>query len=787
MARISSYITVLFVVSVLAGLSCSYDREIVIVENGVPRMGLVLPENPTSDERLAEEELRAFVQRMSGGVLESVGPGSEGPKFFLGRADAFDAAEFPDQIRDAASDLEPEAYLRVAVGSDLYLLGGSGRGALWAVYGLLHEFGCRWYMPAPDGEVVPRRATLAISGKPIIENPDFPFRQVWYTWGRAEVTGPEFHTWKRRNRLAHPQVMHGHNLKPSLPESASFERRPELYALVSGERADTQVCTTNPEVVRLITETVNGYFDRYPDALCYSLCPDDNDDFCECDNCTALDTGAFDIDRQKPVVSDRYVTFMNQVAEGIQERHPGKMVSMYAYINHSTPPENVEVSPHVVIFFTGSVYCGGHGIGDTLCESRMKMRADLEAWCEACPNVYIYEYDPVPGSLELPWPLFGARTREMPVYRELGIQGLSMESHCSWATLSPNHWVTAQCLWSADRTKEELLRDFCAGFFEAMATKEDAELAEVSDSMFDYYTVLEGALAQHEPKLEWGQRDIPFIYTAKRTAACRAALDKALAAAKRCSHPEAPVIRRRLDMIDIGFRYLESYLEFRRLDRDGGTLDALQASFEQCTNLVDQMIATRPDWIERESVLPDLTKMLSPLIDERFSSEFGLVTDWLAIGPFDSPAGTGHDHAYPPEREIDLDATYEGAKGKVAWKKISAGEGHGYMNLLHHFEPVDWVTVYAMGYLHAERDMDVQIRVGSNDTLKMWLGGELVWTYDDERGAVVDDDVVPVQVKAGKTPVLLKVSQTGNDWGFYFRITDMEGNPASGVTMELRP
>ena len=52
----------------------------------------------------------------------------------------------------------------------------------------------------------------------------------------------------------------------------------------------------------------------------------------------------------------------NQVAERLQERHPGKMVSMYAYINHSTPPVQTPVSPYVVIFFTTSVYCGGHGI-----------------------------------------------------------------------------------------------------------------------------------------------------------------------------------------------------------------------------------------------------------------------------------------------------------------------------------------------------------------------------------------------------------------------------------------
>ena len=787
LVRIPSYKTLVLLISISAALGCKYDREFVIVEGGAAQVGLALPESAEADEKLAAEELCAFVKRMSGAELEIVSPGGEGNTIYLGRAGAFADGVLPAQVCEAAAKLEPEAYLRVAAEGDFYLIGGSAKGALWAVYGVLHELGCRWYMPGPIGEVVPNRGRLSLNGKPSAEKPDFPYRQIWYSWGRPEVTGPRFQLWKQRNRLANPHVMHGHNLTHSMPESASFERRPELYSLIKGKREKSQICTTNPEAVRLITQTVNEYFDKHPDTLCYSLCPDDNDDFCECETCTALDTGAFDVDRQRPVVSDRYVTFLNQVAEGIQERHPGKMVSMYAYVNHSTPPEYTKVSPHVVIFFTSSMYCGGHGIGDAVCASRMKMRADLKAWCDACPNVYIYEYDPIPYNMELPWPLFGARAREMPVYREFGIQGLTLESHCSWATLSPNHWVSARCLWDADIAADELLRDFCDGFFGAMAVEEDDDLACAAQSMYNYFSVLEGALASYKPRIEWGHRDIPLIFTDECAAACRASLNDAMEAARRCSHPEAPAVRVRLNMIDLGFQYLEAYLEFSRIDREGGTMKEIKGAYDHCQALVDELIEAHPDFIEPESVLPDLKEMLSPLVDERYSAEFGLVTKWNAIGPFPNPEGQGHERAYEPEKEIDLKASYEGAAGKVSWKQISTGEGRGYVNLLHHFQPADWVTVYALGYLHADRDMDVQLRAGSNDQLKLWLDGKLLWNYGQDRTATVDEDIIPVHLKAGSTPVLLKISQTGNNWGFYFRVTDTEGNVAKRVTVELEP
>lgn len=771
--------TLLLSVCIVSG----FAEKVVLVQRGVPQFGLAIAGNPAPAELTAVDELTHFVERMSGAVLPRVTPETDGPKIYLGCADAFPQLKRLAGLLRRAQELEPEAYLTEAVEGDLYLLGGSPQGVLWAVYGLLHEFGCRWYMPGPIGEVVPTRKTLLLDGSRRVEAPDFQFRQIWYTWGGPKDGGPRFQEWKRRNRLAHPYVQHGHNLKPSLPSSASFEERPELYSLVDGKRRPQQVCTSNPEVVELIAQTVNAFFDKYPEALCYSLCPDDNDDFCECETCEALDTGGFDVDRQKPVVTDRYVTFLNQVAEGIQERHPGKMVSMYAYINHSTPPVRTPVSPYVVIFFTTSVYCGGHGIGDAHCASRMRMKADLAEWARVCPNVYIYEYDPVPGNVELPWPLYGARTREMPVYRAMGIQGISMESHCSWATLSPNHWVSARGLWDADLSVETLLQDYCRGFFGLPG--DDGR--HVVEAMSTFYRTLEQALARHKPKIEWGHRDIPDIYTSRTIGTCRTALNKALEKAANSSHPNAVAVLERLRMVDVGFRFLERYLDGVGSDRKGGDFQTIQAAYDDCKKLIDEMVATNTDFIEVESSRPGLKEALGEIVNTSYGKESGLISTWNAIGPFDNAEFKGHATAYPPERTIDLGATYDGVNGPVGWNTISAGEGRGFVNLLHHFTPTDWVTIYALTYLHTERAMDAELRVGSNDSVKVWLDGKSVWDFGGERGAVFDDDVIPVRLEPGWTPVLLKVSQSGNKWGFFFRVTDREGHPVPSVTSALKP
>src|SRR3954471_17836307 len=45
---------------------------------------------------------------------------------------------------------------------------------------------------------------------------------------------------------------------------------------------------------------------------------------------------------------------------------------------------------------------------------------------------------------------------------------------------------------------------------------------------------------------------------------------------------------------------------------------------------------------------------------------------WYYAGPFDNTEKAGFDFAYPPEKKVDMKATYEGKNGaKVAWKEFT--------------------------------------------------------------------------------------------------------------------
>ena len=168
---------------------------------------------------------------------------------------------------------------------------------------------------------------------------------------------------------------------------------------------------------------------------------------------------------------------------------------------------------------------------------------------------------------------------------------------------------------------------------------------------------------------------------------------------------------------------------------------------------------------------------------------FDFARDFSVIGPFSNERWQGHNRVYPPEEPIDLGATCQGMAGPVTWQKTTVPEGQGYLDFVEIMKPKDWTVAYALVYVHSPRRQRAQIRTGSNDAIKLWFNGRLMYQHQSPGGrwAVVDDDIVPVTLPAGESVILAKVAQTTGRWGLYLRLTDEAGRPLENVTMTPRP
>ena len=540
----------------LLGLFAAPLGGLELVREGRPGGGLALGAGVTGPAQAAVADLQRALRLMSGAELPAAAP----PVLLVGRPQ-----DFPQLALDRPLAAN-EVCLKVSGGA-LYLLGRGEQEISDAVYSLLACLGCRWYLPGEIGEVIPRLPTVEVGSLDLRETPAFAMRSPWYAWGvdgrhTSVEGGKRWADWCRRNRCGGEVVRHGHNLLTPIPPARYFSTHPEYYALVDGERKPTQPCTSNPDLVPIFVDTISRFLDENPGSSSYSLCPEDNDQFCECPRCRALDSPRHDPGfGNKVVMTDRLVKFFNQVAAGVRQRHPEAIVTFYGYLNHTLPPTTVKLGPGVAVVLTAQQFCSIHGMSDA-CRSRRHMKDILEGYGRQTPYLYIYEYDPAPGSAGLPYPLYFAHARDLRTYRELGVRGFSLESHKAWASTFPNHYFWTLGMWNPDFAEREVLSRLCRDLYGPAAAP-----------MERYYLGLAEAFASARVHPNWGLRYYAQVWSRPQVAA----LGAALAEAQRLAGEADSRVRERVLYARLEYRLLVSYLDFERFSREGNATRALQA------------------------------------------------------------------------------------------------------------------------------------------------------------------------------------------------------------------
>jgi hypothetical protein len=163
-------------------------------------------------------------------------------------------------------------------------------------------------------------------------------------------------------------------------------------------------------------------------------------------------------------------------------------------------------------------------------------------------------------------------------------------------------------------------------------------------------------------------------------------------------------------------------------------------------------------------------------------THLGLVTDWKLIGPFANPDDKGIDIVYPPEKGIDLMASYDGLKDKVKWKNFISPQEMGMIDLDANVLKTNDAVGYAFTEFTSDRDQDVDIRIACYTPFKLWLNGAMTLARSDAyTGSALDHYQVRAHLKKGVNTMLMKVSrvvappQVPNLWRFQLRVCDADG------------
>lgn len=176
-------------------------------------------------------------------------------------------------------------------------------------------------------------------------------------------------------------------------------------------------------------------------------------------------------------------------------------------------------------------------------------------------------------------------------------------------------------------------------------------------------------------------------------------------------------------------------------------------------------------------------------------SEGGFLREWLICGVFPSPSRDGDEH---PRQGYDIDylkdSGGEAAARPIAGQEVNRSDGTktAWIKYVSDQDIVDFinafrgqqdtnVVAYACNTISLAEAGKGIIALGSDDSVKVWLNGQLVHSHAIGRAVQKDEDIIPVTFKKGDNSLLIKVENGSGGWGFVIRIL----NEAQALAMEL--
>jgi hypothetical protein len=153
------------------------------------------------------------------------------------------------------------------------------------------------------------------------------------------------------------------------------------------------------------------------------------------------------------------------------------------------------------------------------------------------------------------------------------------------------------------------------------------------------------------------------------------------------------------------------------------------------------------------------------------------ITEWEVSGPYakeDAGPSDLFDVVFAPEK---------GQGEQAQWRIMPAGTDGAKPWLLELDKALggsDCVG-YLRSHIWSAQEQTARLLVGSNDGIKVWLNGKVVHSNNVIRTISRDEDVVEVTLKAGWSPLMMKITQNGGQWSACARLQSPDGGGLPGL------
>jgi Domain of unknown function (DUF4838)/Glycosyl hydrolase family 20, domain 2 len=424
--------------------------EIVLVKDGKSVRPILLPMHATTIEKNAATELQHWIEQIT-----------------TARPEITTANRGPSVRLQTDASLGEEGYRIAMEGDDLVLTGGTGRGAINAVYALLEEdLGCRFY--TTDSIKLPKGTTLTV--RPVARSftPKLRLRDPFYQVAFDSA-------WSLRNRTNAPLArvseefggridydgLFVHTHAKLLPPDKYFAGHPDYFALnSSGNRYTAQLCPTHPEVAKIVTQAVLDTLKKNPRTEIVSVSKNDSagDQICYCDRCRKIrgEEGS-EIGCQ--------LVLVNAVAEAVEKEYPHVVIDTLAYLDTVQPPKHMRPRANVVIRLCND-RVGAMTHPFTPAE-KCEIAQTIAGWSKIHKRIYIWDYNANFAHYLAPMPNVDVMADNIRFWVKNHAEGVMLEG----GNMGPadgdemKSWVTSKLLWDPSRDEKALVQDFIWGHY----------------------------------------------------------------------------------------------------------------------------------------------------------------------------------------------------------------------------------------------------------------------------------------------------------------------------------
>ncbi|MFO0880598.1 MAG: DUF4838 domain-containing protein [Gemmataceae bacterium] len=428
-----------------------------------------------------------------------------------------------------------QGFRLVASPRGVALVGESDLGTSYAIYTLLDQLGCRWYIPGPKGEVLPEGKTVSVTEQDVSTGPYTDYRGMWYV----------DHDFGRRNRMGGMALQAGHALEMTVPAELR-KKHPEIRAMIKGQPDNHKVKWTHPLVAQAISEAILAQLAKQPNMASFSLSPDDGVGWDESDD-RKHDAGDFDAAIGEVSKTDRLMVLANRVAATVTKKYPAVKFGLLAYADYIRPPVREKVHPAVVPQIAPITFSRAQPMTDDGEPNNKGLRFLVEGWGKAVPATSYYFYAFYLAEASAPNPMIVKWGVDAPLaYHRGACRYWQPETLPNFETCMHALILGNRLAWDPDQSPLQIVDELHEKFY-----------GEAAREMADYWSTIDRAWIETPEYAGCGFGHLRR-WTPEVLRDARQRLEQAKAVAK------SDAVKRRIALADESLALFEQFMQMRR-------------------------------------------------------------------------------------------------------------------------------------------------------------------------------------------------------------------------------